>query len=129
MSQLPVLGLRRTRTGPSGTPIGEIVAQPWHFQGRHFTVDRSSVQVALPEPADDAAITDPWFEFNPVRVAAISVVTNATMQRSPGRIVAPVPNFESYYRERCDGIIPGIDPLSASTVPTFGVIREPVTRS
>ena len=129
LSQLPVLGLRRTRTGPSGTPIGEIVAQPWHFQGRHFTVDRSTVQVALPEPADDSAVTDPWFEFNPVRVTAISVVTNATMQRSPGRIVAPVPNFESYYRERCDGIIPGIDPLSASTVPTFGVIREPVTRS
>lgn len=129
LSQLPVLGLRRTRTGPSGAPMGEIIAQPWHFQGRHFTVDRPSVEVSLPEPTDNDPITDPWFEFNPVRVAAISVVTNATMQRSPGSIIAPVPNFESYYRERCDGIIPGIDSPATSAVPTFGVIREPVTRS
>jgi len=129
LSQLPVLGLRRTRTGPSGTPMGEIIAQPWHFQGRHFTVDRPSVEVSLPEPTDDGPVTDPWFEFNPVRVAAISFVTNATMQRSPGQIVAPVPNFESYYRERCDGIIPGIDSPATSAIPTFGVIREPVTRS
>ena len=129
LSQLPVLGLRRTRTGPSGAPIGEIVAQPWHFQGRHFTVDRSTVQVSLPEPASEDPVTDPWFEFNPVRVAAISVMTNGTMQRSPGRVIAPVSSFESYYRERCDGAIPGIDAAESPSASTFGVIREPVTRS
>lgn len=129
LSQIPVLGLRRSAAHPSASTSGEIVAQPWYFQGRHFSVDRSTVRISFPEPADEESACDPWFEFNPVRVASVSVMTNVTMQRTPGRVVAPVPDLQPYYRERCDGAIPGIDSPLNPAVPTFGVVRAPVTRS
>jgi hypothetical protein len=51
------------------------------------------------------------------------------MQRTPGRVIAASPDYQRHYRERCDGAIPGIDDPRAPAAPTFGVTREPVTRS
>ncbi|MDA1316150.1 MAG: acetoacetate decarboxylase family protein, partial [Acidobacteria bacterium] len=129
LSQIPILGLRSVSAGPEGAPRGEIVLQPWYFQGRYYTVDRPSVEVTLPEPQEESGVFDPWFEFNPVRVASISVMMGGSMQRTPGRVIAATPDFQRHYRERCDGAIPGIDDPRTAAAPTFGVIREPVTRS
>jgi len=127
LSQIPILGLRRADTEAGRR--GEIVLQPWYFQGRYFAVDRPSIEVNFPEPGEAPAIFDPWFEFNPLHVASISVMMNGSMQRTPGRVIAVTPAYERYYRERCDGVIPGVDSPDTAPAPTFGVIRKPVTRS
>jgi hypothetical protein len=129
LSQIAMLGLRRTSGGRETGSRGEIVLQPWYFQGRYFAVERASVEVTLPEPQEGLAIFDPWFEFNPVRVASISVMMGGTMQRTPGRVIAATPDYSRYYRQRCDGAIPGVDDPRTAMTPTFGVTREPVTRS
>ncbi len=129
LSQISLLGLRRVRAGREADSHGEIVLQPWYFQGRYFAVDRASIEVTLPESQERIGIFDPWFEFNPVRVASISVMMGGTMQRMPGRVIAATPDYRRYYRERCDGAIPGIDDPRTAMTPTFGVTREPVTRS
>jgi hypothetical protein len=129
LSQIPILGLRSVSNGPEADPHGEIVLQPWYFQGRYFAVDRASVEVTLPEPQDESAAFDPWFELNPVRVASISVMMGGSMQRTPGRVIDISPGYQRYYRERCDGAIPGIDDPRTAAAPTFGVTREPVSRT
>ena len=38
---------------------------------------------------------------------------DAHMQRGPGRVVQAVADFERFYRDRCDGLLPG-EPLPAA---------------
>ena len=51
------------------------------------------------------------------------------MQRGAGRIVQAVPDFEPFYRERCDGVLPG-EPLLPGPLPqTFRNAPDPRPRS
>jgi hypothetical protein len=116
--QMRVAGLRAGPFGSTQPVGGELIVQPWHFQGQLSQVLPESIGFEFPEPQSRNGVTDPWFEFNPVRVAAVSVMHYGSMQREPGQTVAQWPDFQPFYRERCDGILPGEAP-DAFQAPTF----------
>ena len=129
LSQMRVLGLRAVPASPRGPLSGEIISQPWYFQGRYFSVDRSSVRVDLPRPDTADPVWDPWFEFGPLQVRSISVMIGGGMQRLPGELIAKAADWIPYYRERCDGVVPGVDATENSLQPTFLIKPKPLTRS
>ena len=95
LAELPLACLR-VRGG-----VGEIVYQPCFYQGRRQRVDPRTLRVELPDGSPD-----PWHELGALRPGAVSVMDGAAMQRGPGEVIAEVPDFERYYRERCDGPLP-----------------------
>lgn len=129
LSRMEVFGLR------AGLPISgaraHLIAQHWDFQGRRQSVDRSAISVQFPEEAvaKAASRSDPWFEFASAQVLSASIMSGAYMQRGPGRVLAEVPDFIPYYRERCDGVVPGVDAAESAPAPSFHVRTAPVTRS
>lgn len=104
LAQLPMVSLR-AKPGGQGA---ELVYQMWTFQGRRNRVDPASFQMGLPD-SDAPGLElkpDPWYELGATQPALLSVMENAVMQRAPGQVVAEVPDFEPFYRERCDGVLP-----------------------
>ncbi|MEZ5363452.1 MAG: acetoacetate decarboxylase family protein [Bryobacterales bacterium] len=104
LAQLPMVSLR-AQPGGKGA---ELVYQMWTFQGRRNRVDPAAFQMAFaadPAPGLDQR-PDPWYERGSTQPAMLSVMENAVMQRTPGEVVAELPRFEEYYRERCDGVLP-----------------------
>ena len=76
-----------------------------------------------------APMATPWFRLGPLQVVSAGAMEDAHMQRGPGRVVQAVPDFEPYYRERCDGVLPD-EPLPAASVqPTFGKAPGPRPQS
>jgi hypothetical protein len=129
LSQLDVVCLR---AGPfhNGDPRGEFVAQHWYFQGQQSHVERQSLVVEFPDKEAPGGIgrPDPWFEFNPFRVISVSVMRQGGMQRMPAEIVGEAGGIAAYYRERCDGVLAGQDPVADLLPPSFRV-KSPTTRS
>ncbi|MCB1022558.1 MAG: acetoacetate decarboxylase family protein [Acidobacteria bacterium] len=104
LAQLPMVSLR-ARAGGKGA---ELVYQMWTFQGRRNRVDPAAFQMAFaadPAPGLEQR-PDPWYELGSTQPAMLSVMENAVMQRTPGEVVAELPQFEEFYRERCDGVLP-----------------------
>ncbi len=104
LAQLPMASLR-AKPGGSGA---DLVFQMWTFQGRRNRIDPKSFQMGLPDgeaPGLDLR-PDPWYELGETRPAMLSVMENGVMQRTPGEVVAELPDFEPFYRERCDGVLP-----------------------
>ena len=104
LAQLPMASLR-AKPGGGGA---ELVYQMWTFQGRRNRVDPGNFQMGLPDGAAPGLDLkpDPWYELGAPQPAMLSVMENAVMQRAPGEVVGEVPNFEEFYRERCDGVLP-----------------------
>ena len=119
------------RAGPFGAadPRGEFITQKWYFQGTRSFVNRQSHVMEL--PGEEAALgrSDPWFEFNPFRVISVTVMQNGGMQRMPGTVVAQSGGIAPYYKERCDGVLPGKDPAADSSTPGFRIKSGVTTRS
>jgi hypothetical protein len=128
LSQMDIASLR---AGPfrNGDPRGEFVAQQWYFQGQRSFVDRASLVVEFPDKETALGRSDPWFEFNPFRVVSVAVMQQGNMQRLPAEIVAGAGGIAPYYRERCDGVLPGENPAAESAPPTFRVKPNVTTRS
>ena len=124
--QAGIFGLRAERGGDSA----ELVYQHWHYQGRRQRVDPKSLTLELsPAPATDAAVvTDPWHELGPIRPFAAVVLDSGGIQRSPAQVVAAVDDFEDYYRERGDGVLPW-EPLPADPMQPSLKRTAPATRS
>lgn len=114
---------------PNDDPRGEFVVQQWYFQGQRSYVDRASLVVEFPDQETALGRPDPWFEFNPFRVVSVTVMQQGGMQRMPGEIVAETAGIAPYYRERCDGVLPGEDPAADSAAPSFRVKPSVTTRS
>ncbi len=104
LAQLPMVSLR-AKPGGQGA---ELVYQAWTFQGRRNRIDPASFQMGLPDGAAPGLDLkpDPWYELGGTQPVMLSVMENAVMQRGPGEVVAEVPGFEPFYRERCDGVLP-----------------------
>jgi hypothetical protein len=119
------------RSGPfgSGDPRGEFVVQRWFFQGLRSSVDRNSLVIEFPDKETALGRPDPWFEFNPFRIVSVSVIRQGGMQRMPAEIVAEAGGIVPYYRERCDGVLPGEDAAADPAAPSFRVKPGITTRS
>ncbi len=128
LSQMDIACLR---SGPFGgdDPRGEFIAQQWYFQGQRSFVDRESLVVELSDKTADLGRPDPWFEFQPFRVVSVTVMQQGGMQRMPAEVVASASGVAPYYRERCDGVLPGEDPSTDLAPPTFRIKPGVTTRS
>jgi hypothetical protein len=128
LSQMDIACLR---AGPfrSDDPRGEFIAQQWYFQGQRSIVDRTSLVIEFPGKEAALGRPDPWFEFNPFRVVSVTVMQQGGMQRMPAEIVAAAGGITPYYRERCDGVLPGEDPAADSIAPSFRIKPGVTTRT
>ena len=131
LAQIDIVGLRAAPFRAGEAPRGELVAQTWFFQGRRLYGDPKTAQLEFPDKPAPGGIgrPSPWFEFQPFHLMSAAGVEDVGMQRGPGRIVAEVPDFTPYYRERCDGLLPGEQPPATGVQPTFRARRLPTTRS
>ena len=134
LSRTDIVSLR-ARPFRSGTPRqAELVEQTFFFQGRRHYADTRGIELSFPggtaSGTDGAApMATPWFRLGPLQVVSAGAMEDAHMQRGPGRVVQAVPDFEPYYRERCDGVLPD-EPLPAASVqPTFGKAPGPRPQS
>jgi len=85
---------------------GRLILQPWHYQGLRRRPDRRSIKLSLSAPDSEDGGHDRWDRLGPLQVTAAATFENAVMQRSPGEIIADVPNAWRHYRERSDGVLP-----------------------
>ncbi len=130
LSQLSTVSLRAEPFGRDQPPAAYLVQQQWHYQGRYLRIDSGSFVLDLPTETAPGwrDRPTPWFEFRPFQSLSAVAVEDVGMQRAPGRIIGAVPDFEPYYAERCDGMLPG-QPLPDEIQPTFRVRRQPTVRS
>jgi len=130
LAKIDIVGLRAGPFQEGEAPRGELVAQTWFFQGRRLYGDPKIAKLEFPARKAPGGIgrPSPWFEFTPFHLMSAAGVEDVGMQRGPGRIVAQVTDFTPYYRERCDGLLPGEQPPVTSVQPTFLGQRLPATR-
>ena len=111
LEEMLVASLRPVPGRAGSPPGGEIVLQPWFFQGLRKPVSRQSLVAAFP-PRAAAAATGAWGLAGPVRPYYASILDGGAMQRLPGKVVATVEQIGDYYRDRCDGTLPWEIPLA-----------------
>ena len=130
LSSIAVVGLKAAPFGEQ-TAAGELIWQPWHYQGTYYLLDGASVRVELPEEngAGRNYRTDPWFEFKPFRVLSASVMVEGAMQRGPGQVVGHAPDVGPSYLERCDGLLPASSNWETTAPPTFLATKPDSLRS
>jgi len=131
LARINIVGLRAGPFREGEAPRGELVAQTWFFQGRRLYGDLKTAKLEFPGRKAPGGIgrPSPWFEFQLFHLISAAGVEDVGMQRGPGRVVAQVPDFTPYYRERCDGLLPGERAPATSVQPTFRAQRLPTTRS
>ncbi len=131
LARIDIVGLRAGPFRKGKAPRGELVAQTWFFQGRRLYGDPKTARLEFPNKPAPGGIgrPSPWFEFQPFHLMSAAGVEDVGMQRGPGQIVAEAPDFTPYYRERCDGLLPGEQPPATRVQPTFRAQRLPATRS
>ncbi len=131
LSRIHVVTLRTGPFRPNTPPKAELIEQTWFYQGRRHYADPRSIELTFPgEPGSRSDAfgpsrkASPWFELTALRVVSTAAMEDAHMQRGPGRIVQVVPDFEPFYRERCDGVLPGESLPTAGVQPTFRGTRD-----
>lgn len=110
---------------------GELVLQPWTYQGRRQQVTPISASMDVPEgdSHETDVRLDPWYDLRPMQLASIAVLESGLMQRAPGQVVATVDQPEAFYRERCDGVLPWEPDPASPPQPSFTVSRDDRSRS
>ena len=109
LADMPVAALR-LRWGTGGAqPKGELVTQPWYFQGLRKPVRRESLYASFPAAEGDARASA-WNRMGPANAYWAMVFDSATMQRLPGTVVAEVELPGPFYRDRCNGRLPWESP-------------------
>ena len=136
LSRINIVALRARPFRPDNSPEGELIEQTWFYQGRRHYADPRNIEIEFPgdpgsgvDTSDSAPKTTPWFEPAPFQVVSAGAMEDAHMQRGAGRIVQAVPDFEPFYRERCDGVLPGELLPTAPLQPTFRNAPDPRPRS
>ena len=109
LADMPVTALRLRQGVGGAQPAGELVTQPWYFQGLRKPVRRESLYASFP-PAEGDTRPSVWNRMGPANAYWAMVFDSATMQRLPGTVVAEVENPGPYYRDRCDGHLPWESP-------------------
>ena len=102
LAEMTVATLRLGPASGNGPRSGEIVVQPWYYQGLRKPVHRAGLDASFPASGNG----DVWARVGPVHAYSAMVMDGAGMQRLPGRPVAAVSDVGPYYRDRCDGRLP-----------------------
>lgn len=85
---------------------GELVIQPWYYQGLPKPVRLESVEARFPQAGIAQSALGVWPRVGAARPLEAAVFDTAVMQRRPGAVMAEVPNVDAYYRDRCEGTLP-----------------------
>ncbi len=101
LADMRVAALRLRHRPRQSRPAGEIVIQPWYYQGLRKPVSRESLFSSF-----EAGPASAWSGIGPARAYWAIVFDSATLQRLPGTIVAEVDDVGPYFRDRCDGRLP-----------------------
>ncbi len=104
LGEIRVLALRARRGPGRHPPVGELIAQPWYFQGLRHPVQPGSLEAEF--PAGHQSLQGAWSRFGGVQPYTAAVYDGAVMQRAPGRVVAEIEDIGRLYRDRCDGQLP-----------------------
>ncbi len=108
LSQIEIATLRLRPEFRDTPRSGELLIQPWYYQGLRKRVAPRSLRFEFPSPPEGATNIelDAWHEFGPARIATVSVIDSGALQRMPAPVVATVADINPYYRDRCDGTLP-----------------------
>ena len=112
LADMPVATLRLRLGRRGATPTGELMTQPWYYQGLRKPVRRESLFASFPDAESDAR-PSAWSRMGPANAYWATVFDSATLQRLPGVVVAQVEDVAPYYRDRCDGRLPWEYPAGA----------------
>lgn len=127
LGRLPTVHLRVR----PGQRTGELVLQPWTYQGRRRQV--TPITAAVGTPGDgtttDEILLDPWYGLGPIQMASMAAYETGLMQRAPGAVVATVADPAPHYRERCDGVLPWESDPADTLQPSFAVDPDAASRS
>lgn len=96
----------RPKIGTDSEPRrGELLLQPWYYQGLRKPLNRQSLYAAFSAPAGDGA-KNPWNRMGPVDAYWADIYDDADLQRLPATRAGEVADIAPYYRDRCDGQLP-----------------------
>ncbi len=127
LSRIHIVALRARPFRPDRPPEAELIEQTWFYQGRRHYAESRGLELEFPAKLEAGGHVAgppaaPWFEQAPFQVVSAGAMEDAHMQRGLGRVVQAVPDFEPFYRERCDGVLPG-EPRPAAGAPS--TLRKP----
>lgn len=105
LNEMLVVTLRPKIGAASDPRRGELLLQPWYYQGLRKPLNRQSLYAAFSAPQDDDA-TNPWNRMGPVDAYWADIYDDADLQRLPAALAGEVADVTPYYRDRCDGQLP-----------------------
>ena len=100
---MKVATLRLRPRSSERPPRGELVVQPWYYQGLLKPAHSASLSVLFPSADGKPSL---WSGIGSVRPYKATVFDGAAMQRLPGSIVSEVADVGPFYRQRCEGRLP-----------------------
>ena len=112
LNEMLVVTLRPKIGAGSEPPAGELLLQPWYYQGLRKPFQRESLQASFPAPANNTD-ANAWNQMGPVDAYWADIYDGADLQRLPATLAGEVPDIGPYYRDRCDGRLPW-EPLAAT---------------
>ena len=113
LNEMLVVTLRPKLDAASEPPRGELLLQPWYYQGLRKPFHRESLMASFPAPAANTN-GNTWNRMGPVDAYWADIYDDADLQRLPGTLVGEVADIGPHYRDRCDGRLPW-EPLPAGT--------------
>ncbi len=102
LNEMLVVTLRPKLGAGSEPRRGELLLQPWYFQGLRKPLNRQSLYASFSAPADNDAV-NPWNRMGPVDAYWADIYDDADLQRLPAARAGEVADIAPYYRDRCDG--------------------------
>ena len=103
MGGMAVATLRVRPRSSERLPGGELVVQPWYYQGLLKPSHPASLSVEFPSADGNPGL---WSGIGSVRPYKATVYDGAAMQRRPGSVVSEVADVGPFYRQRCEGRLP-----------------------
>ena len=105
LNEMLVVTLRPKIGAGSEPRSGELLLQPWYYQGLRKPLSRQSLYAAFTAPPE-GAVVNPWNRMGPVDAYWADIYDDADLQRLPAALAGQVPDIAPYYRDRCDGQLP-----------------------
>lgn len=105
LNDMAVVTLRPKIAAGSEPQRGELLLQPWYYQGLRKPLNRQSLYAAFSAPQDKDT-SNPWNRMGPVDAYWADIYDDADLQRLPAARVGEVADIAPYYRDRCDGRLP-----------------------
>ena len=105
LNEMLVVTLRPKIGADSEPRRGELLLQPWYYQGLRKPLNRQSLYASFSAPADNDAV-NPWNRMGPVDAYWADIYDDADLQRLPAARAGEVADIAPYYRDRCDGRLP-----------------------